>query len=106
MRAGRLDRVVTLGKKTVSGQDSYGEETVTWTDVIVWAERRDLRGDERWTAQQVMGKQTCVYRIYYRTDLTVEDRLVDGSDTYDIHSIAEIGRKEGLELLCSARGEA
>lgn len=106
MRAGRLDRLVTLGKRTVASLTDYGEETVTWTDVPVWAERRDLRGDERWTAQQVMGTQTCVYRIYYRTDLTVEDRLVDGADTYDIHSVVEVGRREGLELLCSARGEA
>jgi SPP1 family predicted phage head-tail adaptor len=106
MRAGRLDRLVTLGKRTVASLDSYGEEQATWADVQVWAERRDLRGDERWTAQQVMGTTACLYRIYHRTDLTVEDRLVDDGVTYDIHAILEVGRREGLELQCSARGEA
>jgi SPP1 family predicted phage head-tail adaptor len=106
MRAGRLDRLVTLGKRTVASLDSYGEEQVTWADVQVWAERRELRGDEKWGAQQVIGTAACTYRIYYRTDLDVEDRLVDDSVTYDIHAISEIGRREGLELTCSARGEA
>lgn len=106
MRAGRLDRLVTLGKKTVAAVTDYGEETVTWTDVEVWAERRELRGEERWAAQQVVGTRACIYRIYYRTDLTVEDRLVDGGDTYDIQAINELGRREGLELVCVARNEA
>jgi SPP1 family predicted phage head-tail adaptor len=106
MRAGRLDRLVTLGKRTVASQDAYGEEVASWTDVQVWAERRDLRGDERWAAQQVVGTTACIYRIYWRSDLTVEDRLVDDGVTYDIHAIVEVGRKEGLELQCSARGEA
>lgn len=106
MRPGRMDRLVTLQVKTVTGVDDYGEETNTWTDVSVWAERRELRGEERWAAQQVVGTRACFYRVYYRTDLTVEDRLVDGSDTYDIKAINEIGRREGLELMCVARNEA
>lgn len=105
MRAGRLDRLVTLQIKTVGAKDDYGEETQTWADHPVWAERRELRGDEKWTAQQVLGTRACTYRIYYRTDLTVEDRLVDGSDTYDIQAINDIGRREGLELVCVARNE-
>ena len=98
-----MDRVVTLGKRVVGAVDAYGEPAITWTDISIWAERRDLRGDEKWAAQQVVGTTACTYRIYYRTDLTLDDRLVDGADTYDLHAIAEIGRKEGLELTCSAR---
>lgn len=106
MRPGRLDRLVTLYKRTVASLTDFGEETATWDTVQVWAERLELRGDERWTAQQVVGTRACRYRIRYRTDLAVDDLLVDGSDTYDVHAIVELGRKEGLELTCTARDDA
>ena len=101
-----MDRLVTLYKRTVASLSDYGEETVTWATAQVWGERVELRGEERWTAQQVVGTRACKYRIRYRTDLAVDDRLVDGDDTYDIHAIVELGRKEGLELACTARDDA
>lgn len=106
MRPGAMDRLVTLYKRTVASLSDYGEEVVTWATEQVWAERRELRGDERWAAQQVVGTRACRYRIRYRTDLAVDDRLVDGSDTYNVHAIVELGRKEGLELTCTARDDA
>lgn len=106
MRTGRMDRVVTLRGKTTAPND-YGEEVATWSDIAtVWAERLELRGDERWNAQQVVAKIACKYRIRYRTDVDAIDILVDSDGReYDIQAVLEIGRREGLELICSARGE-
>lgn len=70
-----------------------------------WAERRELKGDERWQAQQVVAKVDGKYRIRYRDDVGPLDRLVDGGREYDIHAALEIGRREGLELIVSSRGE-
>jgi head-tail adaptor len=71
-----------------------------------WAQRLELRGDERWNAQQVVAKIACKYKIRYRSDITPMIRLVDAYDReYDIEAALELGRKEGLELLVSARAE-
>jgi SPP1 family predicted phage head-tail adaptor len=71
-----------------------------------WAERLELRGDERWGAAQVQANITCKYKIRYRDDVGPLDILVDADDReYNIHAVLELGRREGLELLVKARGE-
>jgi SPP1 family predicted phage head-tail adaptor len=88
-------------------QDSYGEEIKTWSDVAtVWAERKELRGEERWAAQQTQAKIEAVYRIRWMAGLTPVHRLIDADGrVYDIQVALEIGRREGLELYVSARAE-
>jgi SPP1 family predicted phage head-tail adaptor len=163
MRAGRLDRIITLQEKSVT-TDDFGEEIITWIDLVkvgtelatgkltigvlyqitatetnhfyagcavydtftaaaettlntankvkpvtlpatVWAERLELRGDERWQAMQTIAGMTCKYRIRYRDDVDPECILVAADDKeYDIQAVLELGRREGLELICSARG--
>ena len=98
-----MDRLITLRIRTVTGQDEYGEETETWTNVCVWADRRDLRGQERFMAQQQLATLTAKFFVHYREDITPHDQLVDGENTYDIHAVREIGRREGLELLSAHR---
>lgn len=98
MRTGRMDRIVTLKIRTVTGQDSYGEQTVTYADVPAWAERREFRGTERFTAQQRLATLDARYVIHYRDGIKATDRLTDGSNTYEIAAVLEIGRREGLEL--------
>jgi len=164
MRAGRMDKIITLREK-VTSENAFGEPIETWIDLVqtgteiatgtltagtlyqvtateedhfgsgvvvydtftaagtetcddnnkvkpvtlpatVWAERLELRGDERWNAQQVVAGISCKYRIRYRDDVGPLDVLIDSdSREYDITAALELGRKEGLELLVSARGE-
>jgi len=164
MRAGLMDRRITLKEKSVT-TDSFGEEIITWIDLVkvgteiakgtltigtlyqitatetnhfytgcakydtftaaaetvlnaankvkpvtlpatVWAERRELKGDEKWQSLQTIAKVACKYRIRYRDDVGPLDMLIDSdSREYDISAALELGRKEGLELLVSARGE-
>lgn len=105
MRAGRMDRIITLKEKFVT-TDAFGEEIVTWGDIAtVWAERRELKGSERWQSLQVISKVACKYRIRYRDDVGPLNMLVDGDIEYDIQAALELGRKDGLELLVAARGE-
>ena len=164
MRAGRMDRIVTL-KEPVTTENDFGEEIETLIELVkvgteiatgtltagtlyqvtateenhfgtgvvvydvitaagtetcddnnkakpvtlpatVWAERLELRGDERWNAQQVVASISAKYRIRYRDDVGPLDVLIDADGReYDISAALELGRKEGLELLVSARGE-
>jgi len=160
MRAGRMDRIVTL-KEPVTTENAFGEQIETWIDLVqtgteiatgtltagtlyqitateenhfgtgvviydvitaagtetcnaankvkpvtlpaqVWAERLELRGDERWNAQQIVSTMSCRYRIRYRSDVTELCILVDDAgNEYNLQPPIELGRKEGLELWCS-----
>lgn len=103
MRAGRLDRLVTL-QRAITTQDAYGEEIKTWSDIAdVWAERVELRGVERFEAQQTQAHVDAKYRIRWMAGLTPINRLIDADGrVYDIQAVLEIGRREGLELQVSA----
>lgn len=106
MQAGKLDRRVTL-QRAVATQDSYGEEIKSWHDIAtVWAQKKDLKGTERWLAMQEVANVTCVYAIRYRPDITPLCRLIDiDGRTYNIAAVVEVGRKEGLWLYVEARAD-
>lgn len=72
-------------------------------DADVWAERLELRGTERWAAQQIIGETSCRFKIRYRDDVTNRCRVRYDSVDYDIHAALELGRREGLELIVSTR---
>ena len=73
----------------------------------IWAERLELRGNERWNAQQVVASMSCKYRIRYRDDITAQCMLVDDAGReYDLQSPIELGRKDGIELVCSVRSDS
>lgn len=105
MRAGLLDRSVTL-RQMIATQDAYGEPIETWSDQdTIWAQRVELTGSERFVSEQTVAKVDAKYRIRFRSGVTVQHRLLDAGREYDIHAVIPIGRNEGLELLVSARGE-
>lgn len=123
MRAGRLDRLITIQRKSVT-QDAYGQEIATWTAL---ADRRaasvtPLRGEERFTAAQWMAKQQVEIRVRWSAsiaDLNPLDRIiypaleVDVSpldeplehEIYDIIEASEIGRREGFKISAARRAE-
>ena len=165
MRAGRMDRTVTL-KEKVTTENAFGEPIDTWIELVkvgteiatgtltagtlyqitktetnhfgtgliiydtftsagtetcdadnkvkpvtlpakIWAERLELRGAERWSAQQVVSTLTVKYRIRYRDDITAQCMLVDDAGReYDLQPPIELGRKDGLELVCSVRSDS
>jgi len=165
MRAGRMDRTVTL-KEKVTTENAFGEPIDPWIELVkvgteiatgtltagtlyqitktetnhfgtgliiydtftsagtetcdadnkvkpvtlpatVWAERLELRGAERWSAQQVVSTLTVKYRIRYRDDITAQCMLVDDAGReYDLQPPIELGRKDGLELVCSVRSDS
>ena len=103
MRAGHLDRRAELRHRVLTRNATTGEEVETFTAyATVWAGKRDIRGREFFAAQQVSSDITTTWQIRYRSDVVATDRLVvDGLD-YNIVSIAEIGRRDGLELQATA----
>jgi head-tail adaptor len=123
LRAGRLDRLITIQRKTLTSSDS-GDVVETWTTLIERraAGYRPLKGEERFNAAQVIGTEQVEFRIRYSSnvaDLSQRDRIVypalaDESpedvpverDIFDILAVHEIGRREGLLIITQRRADA
>ena len=104
VRAGNLDRRITIEKNTPVQDSDSGELVAGWaTLATMWAQVRPLRGSERFEAQRENAERVSVFRIRHRTDIDETMRIVYGGDEYDIESIAELGRSEGLEITATAR---
>ena len=105
MRSGRLDRRLTLQRRTLTEND-YGEPVETWTTLAtVWAEKIPVRGAERYAAIQTVAEVDTRFKIRYRTDVSPLDRVVCAGTTYDVKGVLEIGRKIGWEIYATARAE-
>lgn len=103
MRAGRLDRRVTIQERSLA-RNSYGEQIETWSDVAeVWGEKTDLRGTESLRARQIQGEVETRFLIRYRTGVGVTNRLICEGVTYDIRQVSEVGRRAWLEITATAR---
>jgi SPP1 family predicted phage head-tail adaptor len=108
MRAGPLDRRITLQRAT-RAQDATGQEVETWATLAeVWGSKRDVSDSERVAAAEVSAEITTRFQIRWDSswsDLNPKDRVVYNGRTYDISSVKEIGRREGLEITAAARSD-
>ena len=110
MKAGRLDRRITLQKLTLGAKNALGEQLEVWTDIsTVWANVSNPKADEINTAAEVKGRMTKVFRIRYSQDIldvNTKGRVVYDGVTYEITTAPiEIGRREGLEFTGVSRSE-
>lgn len=104
MRAGKLDRRITIRRATYT-VNGYGEEVPEWCNIdSVWARQLPSRGSERFAAQEIAATKMVTFNIRYRSDLTERDRIVFDGKEYNITSIREIGRRVGLEFDAVADG--
>lgn len=98
MRAGKLDRTITLQRKTESISDS-GAVVSAWTDIVtVRAEVVQQSATEFLTGYGEAETGTVIFRIRYLAGITTADQIMFDGTSYNIKEIAEIGRRRGLEL--------
>ena len=98
MNSAKLDRRVSI-YRPVKTQTSYGE--ITYADSllgVVYAQVVPIGGRETFMASQMVPEAKFKILIRYRSDLDTTHKLEYDSQMFDIAYIAEIGRKEGLEL--------
>lgn len=104
MRAGDLDRRITLQKRTEQ-QDTYGQPIITWVPIAtVWAQMQQQSGREFMAGAIPVSERRVVFRMRHRSDITVLDRVTHDGDEFDVNEVRELGRREGLELHTTARG--
>lgn len=102
IRAGELDRRVTLQQRSTS-QDTFGQQVTTWTDVaVLWANVRPLSGRELLTAGAINAELSHVVTIRYRAGITPAMRLTYGGQVFNILSVVDPEMAHvSLELQCS-----
>jgi SPP1 family predicted phage head-tail adaptor len=107
MRAGKLDRWVTILRLTRTGTNEVNEPVETWAVVAtVSAQQRPDRGSERFAASQVGGTAVMTFHLRFRADLTDQDRLLYEGRTYEIVAPPrEIGRRVVSEIDAVARAD-
>jgi SPP1 family predicted phage head-tail adaptor len=103
MQGGTLDRRITLMHRVLTS-NRFGEQVVGYeTYDQVWAQKLDVTGREFFSAQRTLAEGTTRFRIRHRNDLLATDLITYGGREYDIIQIAELGRKDGIEILATVR---
>lgn len=103
MRAGELDRKIVIQSSTPT-RDDYGGEVQGWsTYATVWAKFTPLRGTERFAAQQPVAVIAGTFRLYWLAGVDETMRISHDGQYWDIRSINEIGRREGLEIFAEVK---
>lgn len=112
IRENTTGRTITVGTATAtplewSAQNEYGETVNEWEDyATVWCQKKDVKGLEKWVAQQVKAELDTTFAIHYRDDVSPVNRIVFEGREYDILQVLEIGRRESLDIVAKARAEA
>ena len=103
MNAGRLDRKISIQEPTTT-RDAFGQSVDTFAEVAkVWAQRRDISAKEATETDQPVASTRTEWTIRWRSDIRETWRVVTTTDriqTFEIVGILELGRREGLRLIC------
>lgn len=107
LRAGRLDRRVTIRRAGASTRNSWGEQVPgASTETVRFAAVSPAPGTERFANAENAASAPMRFVLRWEPDLVeVTDSLLLDGRTFEIRSVTEIGRREGIEVLATARGE-
>ncbi|GGA81195.1 hypothetical protein GCM10011491_05610 [Brucella endophytica] len=100
MRAGKLDRLITIeeGKEVIDG---HGGVT------FVWSKFADLRAqivqastEEFIRAYGALDETIIIFRTHYIDGVATSHRVVFQGEPFNVKELKEIGRRVGLEIRC------
>ncbi|MBF2716889.1 phage head closure protein [Agrobacterium vitis] len=98
MRAGKLDRIITIERQIETVKPS-GAVAAAWTNFdTVRAEIVQQSASEFLTGFGEAESNSVIFRIRYLPGITTADRVSYNGATYDLKEVSEIGRRRGLEL--------
>lgn len=104
MRAGRLDRTITLDAQTAGAPDDYGVSQPSWERfATVRAELVTMSTEEFLRASGETSEASLVFRIRYLPGVTNAHRLTFEGRQFDVREVSELGRRQTLELRCVER---
>lgn len=100
-RIGPMNRSVSI-EQAIEVQDEVGQPVPTWVTIRGWrAARKDIQGWERIRSDQEIGARVSVFTgRWFAADTKM--RLVHDGLTWDIQGLAELGRRDFLEITAVA----
>jgi len=106
MRAGDMDRRITILRYELAGDDGWGNPVETYVPTEeVWAEAKQESGREFFAAASIQSERKVVFRLrWIDPEVRVYDRVLYAGREHNIHEVRELGRKEGLELHTTSSG--
>lgn len=100
---GNLDRRIAIQNYTVT-KDGYGADIKTYAALITcWAKVRVDSGAEGIQAEQEIQTRTVTFTVRYYSAITEDSRIVYDGKNYDIISLAEVGRRNYLDITAKLR---
>lgn len=98
MRPGKLDRRITIEQVTLA-QNAMGEPVETWAPFAeVWTDVRPMTATERFESDARHSARVSNFRIRYLTGIDPTMRISYEGLSWRILGIAELGRREGLDV--------
>ena len=99
MRAGSLDRVITI-QRFSSAIDDFGTPVQTWTDVATVRAQLIQSSTQEYIRGGAVDQTVAVFRMWWLDGVTTADRVVSDGQNFNIKETKELGRRNGLELRC------
>ena len=104
MRAGKLNRQISIIQPSVTGRSTDGEPIFSWSTILsgVWADRIPLSGREYTRMESRWPEITTRFIMRYSSLIDSKCRILDLIDNYqyDIKAILEMDNKRaGLEII-------
>ena len=99
MRAGKLDRTITV-QRLAETVGASGAVSTTWENLLtVRAEVREITADEVAMGFGSGEVETLIFVVrWHPSPISTGDRILFEGRAYDLKQIAEIGRRQGWKL--------
>jgi head-tail adaptor len=115
VRAGDLDRRIVIQRPVLTRSAPIFEAIPSWenlvtttTDGAVYASKKPAGARERIVAGERGAEADTVFVVRWSNLVRTTDptfRILHDGVTYEILGVEEIGRREGIRLICVARNE-
>ncbi len=107
MRAGALDRQITIQERTAV--QAGPQVTYIWAALPggadIWAMKREVRGGEVIEGLARQAEVEVMFKIRWLDGVKREQRVIYEGAEFNILHVVELGRREGLELYCKGKPE-
>lgn len=106
MRAGKLDRTITIARITPGYIDEYGNEQPGGTTPLATCRAQIIQAstEEFMRSWGASTETAVVFRTRHVDGVTPSDIVTADCDVFDIVEVKPIGRRRGLELRCKRTG--
>lgn len=100
MRAGKLDKTITIERPVIS-LGPYRETHTGWEPVATMrAQIINAATEEFIRGQGASAETSIVFRMRWLDGVTTEQRITYDGGAFDIKEIKELGRQRGMDLRC------